>query len=524
MSRGISWSGGDFALRAAVERQVAGEREAGERTAVLRRHHRRRLVRLEFPSPGEAGHRTVIVKHFGSAAGSLRARIKHWLGLSPARREWRALRRLRAAGVPVPEPLARATLPDGAVVIVTHCVEGRALAQALPSAAKSRRALLVALGGAVARLHAAGFVHGDLHHGNVLVGEPGPVLLDFQRTRRAWTLRARRRDLGFLDASLATRLSAADRLRLRTAALGLRRPYGARERRSLRAVGRAAWRRVRARAASRTRRALRPGRRFAALRLGRERGLRVTDVDEATVASLRAAHRRALAEGTSEVIKDDGRSRVCAVRCGEQRAVVKEVTGGGPARHLADLVRRSPARRAWLGGHGLRSRGIEAARPLAFLERRRAGVPVSSLVMLEALCTEHSADRVAARPEHAERLLDALRALVLRLHRYGVRHGDLKASHVILSREGDGWRTSLLDLEGMRFRRRLSSAERILALAQLNASLPDAVPAPARRIAFARYARALPFPGGNPAALRRIVELSLARRHRWSGADCGWER
>jgi hypothetical protein len=72
----------------------------------------------------------------------------------------------------------------------------------------------------------------------------------------------------------------------------------------------------------------------------------------------------------------------------------------------------------------------------------------------------------------------------------------------------------------VRFRRRLTDAQRIRALAQLNASLPDAFPARERRDAFARYARALPFATGARGALLAIVSQSLLRRHRWSGAGC----
>jgi hypothetical protein len=78
----------------------------------------------------------------------------------------------------------------------------------------------------------------------------------------------------------------------------------------------------------------------------------------------------------------------------------------------------------------------------------------------------------------------------------------------------------LVDLEGVRFRRRLPEAARIEALAQLNASLPDGVPADVRRRAFARYCAALPFARPRGEVLAQVVARSLARRHRWTGADC----
>ncbi len=79
---------------------------------------------------------------------------------------------------------------------------------------------------------------------------------------------------------------------------------------------------------------------------------------------------------------------------------------------------------------------------------------------------------------------------------------------------------ALVDLEGVRFPGELSGRQRLRALAELNASLPDALPAELRCAAFRRYARIHPFPGGTNAALRRVLQASLARRHRFRGVGC----
>ena len=99
-------------------------------------------------------------------------------------------------------------------------------------------------------------------------------------------------------------------------------------------------------------------------------------------------------------------------------------------------------------------------------------------------------------------------------------HGDLKASHVAVGREADRLVTRLLDLEGVRFRRRLSDRRRLRELAELNASLPDFVSDALRCRAFARYAALLPFRSDHDASLRRVVMESLSRDHRWSGSGC----
>jgi hypothetical protein len=112
--------------------------------------------------------------------------------------------------------------------------------------------------------------------------------------------------------------------------------------------------------------------------------------------------------------------------------------------------------------------------------------------------------------------LEALAGLAVALHRAGVDHGDLQGTHVYLRRVPGAIETRLIDLEAVRFRRPLRDARRIQALAELNASLPDAFPNDARLRAWTRYARALPF-ADREAALRAVVRASLARKHRWTG-------
>lgn len=511
MSGALRWCEGEPAVRRALEDWCAGRLAA----ACLRESPRRRILRLDAPGAGP-----LLLKHFRAASGRRpgRGRLRGRLGIGPAHREWRHLAALRRAGVPVPEPLGRAALAGGDLVVATRWIEGEPLLQALGAGAPGRRAVLASLGRAVAALHAAGFVHRDLHHGNVLVADGQAWLLDVQRARRSRRQTARLADLGWLDCSLWGALSRPDRLRLWAAALGLERPFGPRARGLLRAVGRAARLRGRRHARSRTRRSLRPGRLYARAAAGDLRGMRLRALEPGDLAVAAQAHAAALAAGDSRVLKDDGRSRITAVAAGARAVVVKEAPPRGALRALADALRGSAARRAWLGGHGLAARGIGAARPLAFLERRILGVPVASWLVLEDLRPAEAAD--ACRSLETTQVALALGRLALALHRREVDHGDLKASHVYLRPGASGVEARVLDLDGVRFPRRLSDARRLRALAQLNASLPDRFPAEARRLAFRRYAAALPFRGGPDLALRRVVALSLARRHRWTGRGC----
>jgi hypothetical protein len=327
--------------------------------------------------------------------------------------------------------------------------------------------------------------------------------------------------VAWLEYSLAGELSLPDRLRVRGAALGLRAPWDPAARETVRAAGRALDARAHSHAASRTADALHPGRIAAPAAVGSARGLRVRELEPAALAALLAAHGQSLAAGDGRVLADSARSRITAVEAQGVRAVVKQTPWRGALRAAADRLRGSAGRRGFRAGHGLRARGLGAALPLAYLERRRLGLPLASWLVLEDLRPAPSAVTALESGWDAGEVLDALARFLVALHRRGVDHGDLKGSHVLFGRDpGGGIAPRLIDLEGVRFRARLGESCRLRALVQLNASLPDGYPASARRRAFARYARALPFAGDPRATLARVASQSLARRHRWTGADC----
>ena len=170
----------------------------------------------------------------------------------------------------------------------------------------------------------------------------------------------------------------------------------------------------------------------------------------------------------------------------------------------------SAARRGWIGGHGLRARRIGVALPVAWIDRRdHRGHSVLLMEDLGAQPCLELAPREQIDP-------DAILRLLLALHRRGVDHGDLQASHIFGRSE-----PRLIDLEGVRFPRRVSDDARLRALAELNASLPDdSLPADERRELFYCYAAALPFRIPVEQALREVIGRSLARQHAWRGLGC----
>lgn len=523
-----NWRSGSETLRARVDqwlsRRASGE--SGTRDAqILSESPRRRITRLIGPE-----RESLVVKEFLRTARARPARrigdrLKRVLGASAGDREWRALGCFEALGLPAPRPLGRARLPQAGDLLAMSFVDGRSLDICLLREPAARRVLLAAVGRMIARLHAAGWCHNDLHIGNVLVAEDVPLLIDLQRAGPSVSQERHDRDIGALEFSLAhLGVSQGDRMVFRRAALGISNPKHPESRAALRRLGTVASLRAADYYRARTRRLLRAQGEFRRALCPTGRGLRIERFSQSAVAAALEAHEKQITTSGSALLKSDHRSRVSACRAQGERVVVKEVVKGNLRKRLADAWRGSPARRGWVGGHGLRVRGIPVAMPLAYVERTRFGIPTRSWLILEDLQPLPSVAELAEGescevPPRA--LADLLCRLVLRMHRRGVVHGDFQAQHILLRTTVDGPQPVLIDLEGVRFPARLGDEDRIRGLVELNASIADEViPMEERRRAFGRYSNSLPFDTPRERVLEKIVQRSLARDQRFRAEQC----
>jgi tRNA A-37 threonylcarbamoyl transferase component Bud32 len=335
-------------------------------------------------------------------------------------------------------------------------------ADARPAARADLPQLLRAIGAA----HARGLLHGDLHLGNLLVRRGEVLFLDLQRARfLPWIPPLlRRRELGFFAYSLLDPLPPE-----------LAQVRYWRDRRAQRR-----WR-------SRTARCVAETGGFTAFAQADERGFRRRDADAGALAQALAA----LSELTPLKSGPNGRLY--------RRApwVIKE------------FARAGDARRAWVGGNGLEARGIATCRALAwagrFLVMEDGGATLSDWV---------DAEFAKASDDEQAELARALGGLLARLHARGVYHADLKANNVVW-RPGEPPR--LLDYGRVRFGARVSRRRRVKNLAQLNAALPDLVPARLREAALATYLAASAARDDAAALRRDVIAESLRRAHRWSG-------
>ncbi|MBI5368991.1 MAG: hypothetical protein HZA54_18290 [Planctomycetes bacterium] len=445
-------------------------------------------------------------------------------------------------------------------------------------AARARRALLARVAALTRRLHDAGFDHADLHAGNFLLSGPATAdapltLIDLHRGGRRFRvgplLRIHR--LVRLADSIASVLTKSDALRLLRgyfAAPGNGADAGPvgelpprRAARRVLALAAAFRRRLLAR---RTARCLRSSSGFRVRTGSAGRLYRVRSVSEEEVRGAWARHGALGTREPAAFLKWLPDRRLSRQRMAEElpaggtvtrEVVVKEFRPVSWLDRVKRFLGHSPARRAWVAAHGLAVRGRPTPRALALIEEPRGSWGGASALILEWLPEAQPADRrVAARlappagASVAERraLIAALADAVRGLHRAGVHHHDLKANNLLLAAAtspgaaapppGAGaiaapaaaassassaapprgaltvW---FLDLDRVAFSRRVSARAKRKALAQLSASMPAAATRADRLRFFRRYAVGDPDFADHRAALRRIQELTAARRHLW---------
>lgn len=152
-----------------------------------------------------------VLRHYrrGGLIGRLLADRYLWLGEARTRsfREFRLLATLRAAGLPVPAPLAAGYRRQGllyrADLLIERIVDAHTLAERLHELLADA-ARLAALGACIGRFHAQGVCHADLNAHNLLLDATGQWwMIDFDRGRlrppaRGW----QQRRLGRLQRSL----------------------------------------------------------------------------------------------------------------------------------------------------------------------------------------------------------------------------------------------------------------------------------------------------------------------------------
>lgn len=522
---------------------AAGDLAALPGAQVVKANRLRQVVRVEGPGGALFVKRFAVVRALDRVASLVRA--------SSARREQRAMRRLRAAGIACPEPVLLGEARRGgllaASVLATREVPGcRELTRALDDlraawrddprgAGAARQALLEEAGRLCARLFDAGADHPDLHLGNLLVQEPAGappgapvalVVLDLHSARlRAGALgaRARRARLAKVAHSLGlfeprTAPFAADEL------VWLARGYAGADRRLgapeplARALRAAAARIEAVRLRSRDRRCLVDSTGYAVDRAPGRTTWRRRDLAPELVAALVAApaaatvHAHPRGRSVIEVVDVPDRARLFLAgrRASDPALEAQVVRKRYPfptwRARFAGLGEPLPLR-AWKAARACEVRDVPTPRHLALVLERRLLLPWRATLLMERIARPSMIhvllEQRALAPAPRRRLARDVGAVVGRLHALGLEHRDLAVQNLLVRPRGpgdgrDGWDVWVVDLDEVRAST-LTRPARLRALTQL-ADLPAAATRTDRLRAFRAYLEA----GGDMVLAREL--------------------
>ncbi|MBI4583568.1 MAG: Hpt domain-containing protein [Planctomycetes bacterium] len=149
---------------------------------------------------------------------------------------------------------------------------------------------------------------------------------------------------------------------------------------------------------------------------------------------------------SSERIKS-GRSTTLARAGG---VIIKRYNSRGWIRLLKNSLQASRARRAFYRGMLLEKAGIRTARPIGFASRRMLGLLRCSYLLMEEIA---GAENLSTWKGGRRQAVERIACLIGRLHEHGFSHRDLKQTNILFDPAGN---PHLIDMEGLRFRKRLT--------------------------------------------------------------------
>lgn len=471
------------------------------------------MVRLSIVIPLK-GNGEIFVKRYKMKGWG--DTLKYLFFPSKANREWKTIQLFRRYHLPTVTPIAkgekrqRYLLKDSLLITQNipdcHTLKEFSLTirrQSLRETLKKKCEIINAVAQQIRMTHEKGFFYRDLHAGNILIkDEPGDRFsLFFVDLHKVWHLKRlplfmRIRDLAQLQNSLYSTWS--DRMRflkaylqdgdppLMTMAMWIKR-YAERLKCS--------------HLKSRTKRCLTTSSEFIAQRGFKRSFYFKRKYGEDFYHAINKEYQEAKEKGRIQFLKEHHKSSVSLLtvpwKGGHLKVCLKEFKYPTFFYALRHSLTKSRALKSWIGAHGLRVRGFLTPEPLALFQERRGGILYSSLFVFEYLDevselndyilknfdTTVSSERRLKKWRFVEHLSQEIR----KLHECGIYQPDLKSNNILVKEKNNGWQFFFIDLDRIRFKKRLSYDEKVKNLAQINASVADCITIPDRLRFFKSY-------------------------------------
>jgi len=446
--------------------------------------------------------------------------LKYLILPSKARKEWFIAHQLQKRNLAIPRPLGwiervhRGTVQEsyylseaigsGVSFIEDHAKLGDPL-------------FLVELAKTVKKVHRAGLFHRDLHAGNFLWDGETFFLTDLHSAKivKALSLSHRIWNLSLLFHSLRSFWTQEEQSKFIDIYFEEEPSHLQKKEGILQEIH--AWmdRLQKKQWRSRTKRCLRESTEFS---VKREAGIcyyHRRDYPLEVIRKRVGEHHRMVLEKSSGLVKSSPEVTVSILENGGGKVSVKSHRPSAFWDSFKEHFRRSRGMRAWIGGNGLKVRGIPSLRPLALMENRDWSGLKESSFMMEVSEVHQELDRYILHSlgdfQEKRGFVTAFAKWLSQYHKKNLYHRDMKTCNIVVSKASDSWDFHLLDLEDVRLDKKVSSRELLKTFLQLNTSTPKIVTTADRFRFLDEYLRLNPIVKDRKDFLRRLIEESKRR-------------
>ncbi len=420
--------------------------------------------------------------------------LKYLILPSKARKEWSVAYWLRRRELPVPRPLGwiekrrRGSVEES--LYLSEALEAEETGSEHLGPLQKESAVRH-LAETVKRFHDSGLDHDDLHIGNFLWVKGELFLTDLHSAsihkilslrRRLWNIShlfhsfrsfwREREQRAFLEVYFGKEFGPHQKME----------PFLQQIQHGMDRLQRRQWQ-------SRTKRCLKNSTDFS---VQKERGLTVFHrkdfvLDE--VKTIVEGHRTLVREKSGGLIKHSPKINVSVAQRETKKIAIKQFCYPRLWDRLKDRLRRSKGRKAWIGGNGLKARGITCVQPLALVETNHWIGPKESFFLMESLEGSLELDQYVLQGlggfKRKRMFIRAFAEWLASLYNKKIYHKDMKTCNFLVVEQLGLWDFCLLDLEDVRFGQRMTEGKVFKNFFQLNTSTPRII-SYTDRLRFAR--------------------------------------